>query len=71
MALHRADHLPKGLHWYSNAGRFDRHVITPACLCCGQPTQYTRTIPRLRRLPELRCYECRRCHLGVTEEYAE
>jgi hypothetical protein len=29
----------------------------------------TRTIPRLRTLPELHCYECRLCNLGLTEEY--
>jgi hypothetical protein len=42
----------------------------PACLSCGRTMQHTRTIPRLRRLPELRCYECRSCRFGVTEEYA-
>jgi hypothetical protein len=42
----------------------------PACLSCRRTMQHTRTIPRLRGLPELRCYECRPCRLGVTEEYA-
>ena len=41
----------------------------PACLSCGQPMLYMRTIPRPRQ-PKLQCYECRRCRLGVTEEYA-
>ena len=43
-------------------------VCAPACLSCGHPMLYTRTIPRLR-LPKLQCYECHRCRLGVTEEY--
>jgi hypothetical protein len=26
-------------------------------------------VPRFGTLPELRCYECRLCNLGLTEEF--
>ena len=45
-------------------------IRAPVCIGCGQSMQFTRIIPRVRLLAELRCYECRRCRLGVTEEYA-
>jgi hypothetical protein len=41
----------------------------PACPGRGKRMRHTRTIPRLRTLPELHCYECRLCNLGLTEEY--
>jgi len=48
--------------------RTDGFHAAPACLGCGQPMLYMRTIPRPRQ-PKLQCYGCRRC-LGVTEEQA-
>lgn len=66
--------LPRGL---ANLSSREAHKSgkraggpAPACLSCGRMMQHTRTIPRIRRLPELRCYECRSCRLGVTEEHA-
>jgi hypothetical protein len=41
----------------------------PTCPSCGKRMRHTRTIPQLRTLPELRCYDCRLCNLGLTEEY--
>jgi hypothetical protein len=49
--------------------RTDGVRAVPACLGCGQPMLFMRTIPRPRQ-PKLQCYECHRCRLGVTEEYA-
>jgi hypothetical protein len=66
--------LPRGLANLSprEAHKFGRRTGGPAaaCLSCGRTMQHTRAIPRLRRLPELRCYERRSCRLGMTEEHA-
>jgi hypothetical protein len=40
----------------------------PTCPSCRIRMRHTRTIPRMSTLPELRCYECRLCRLGLTEE---
>jgi len=40
-----------------------------SCPSCRRRMRHTRTVQRLRTLPELRCYECRLCNLGMTEEY--
>jgi hypothetical protein len=66
-----ASPAPKQAH-HLNVKKFQKHAAIrgPACFICGQQMLYVRTIPRLRRLPKLQCYECRRCRLGLTEEYA-
>ena len=40
----------------------------PSCPTCRIRMRHTRTVPRFGTLPELRCYECRLCNLGLTEE---
>ncbi len=44
-------------------------LYNPTCPSCGRRMWHKRTVPRLSTLPELRCYECRSCNLGLTEEY--
>ena len=42
--------------------------ITPDCPSCGKPMQFTRTIPKLGSVPEMRCHECKPCGVGLIEE---
>jgi len=70
MTLPRVLANPSARETHSRVRNSKRGAIGPACLSCAQPMQHTRTIPRLRLLAELRCYECRSCRLGVTEECA-
>jgi len=39
----------------------------PACPSCGKPMRFTRAVPRIAALPELRTYECKQCGVTLTE----
>ena len=42
--------------------------IAPDCPSCGQPMQFTRSIPKLGSVPEMHCHECKPCGVGLIEE---
>ena len=41
----------------------------PDCPSCGRPMRFTRAVPRVASLPELRTYKCNQC--GVTVRRTE